>query len=619
MGARSVYPRYGTVTVNYTASSTGGCALTPLSGTFRVINESTNKVVYSAGVTIPRTGSQTYTSNITFPTSNMTNTIYIANVMFSAGGFSTSGSNTFALVNYADVVIESFSAPSTATVGSTMSFTISLQNTGDTASGPIALNFSISGPRSYNSLLTLSALSPGQESNTVIILNNVTGVVGTYVALAAITYNSYGSTQSSTSSSLSYTVSQPVSSGPQPVINPPSSGGTLPPLLQIPQVNFTYMPLLVSGGRNSTTLSQIGFRNSGNLTEVINLTVDPAYSSLLSLSTDTVNLGPNESVSVQAYFTPGANLPTGVYSIPIYVTARYQGGGTASGTGYLTFSVYSQGGSQPIVASQVALTNNGTVLSGIISIIAPNNQGLRNATLVQWLPLSIAKNISDISVYGLSSNIVIENNSYKISSKIGRLPRSQTIYEYYSIKGPSNPSSLLRSRYAIETLSPESPQEVLRLAGISAPAIVGNTVGTITASVLYTGTSPSNVTFLLVPSPQITVQNETQKALAFPNQLITKQFTITNHPKNGTYILQLYISAAGANLTYGVPVVINPVQPSNPSSGLPYLPLYVRIGVFIVLIIAVIALFKGRAIRQRYSPDRAGTLIRMREQIKRES
>ena len=231
----------------------------------------------------------------------------------------------------------------------------------------------------------------------------------------------------------------------------------------------------------------------------------------------------------------------------------------------------------------------------------------------------MAANLSDLSFYGLPTVITLENGTYKVVSYIGNLPRNQTLYEYYSIKGAIDPQLMLRSQYEFYTLSQTNSSSILRLAGISAPTVTSNSIGIITVSVLYTGTKPANVSFYAVPPPQITLQNYTQNASAVPNELLVKQFKIIGHSSNGTFILQLYIRTLGANLSYGIPILINPPPQFKPSQSTPLIPFYLRVAIFIVLIVIVIALLRSRfGGRQTYSSERAGRLVRIKEQIKRE-
>jgi hypothetical protein len=528
--------------------------------------------------------------------------------------------NVFSLVNYANVVITSFSAPASVSVGSPIAFEVHMQNEGEAATNEISLLLSITGPPSFNSVYQIGALSPGQTSNSTINLDNVTGTAGSYTATVTATYNSLGKSENAIFSPITYTVSVPNNNNNNQPAFSPAVTPLPPPVTPIPLLAFTYMPIMISGQPGAATQSQIGFQNNGSSSEQIKLAIGGNFSKILSLSSTSLSLAPNQSGSVQIFFRPNFELSTGVYSIPILVSARYANGGVANGTQYLTFSIYKQSNNQPTVASQIYLTNSSRLADGVISIIAPRNGSIINSTLVEWLPMSVAANASDINFYGLPTNITVVNGTYKISSYISDLPKNQTIYEYYSIRGPTNTQLLLRSQYALYTLSQTSSSNILRLADISAPTVAANSTGTITVSLLYTGTKAAPVSFYLVPPPSITLQNETQNVTALPNQLIVKEFKILRHPTNGTYIFQLYIKTIGANLTYGIPIVITPTGAIyQPKPQATFLPLYVRVAIFIVLIVAILSvLLRGHiGRRQRYSSERAGHLIRIKEQIKR--
>lgn len=612
-----IYPLLpGSLPGNFTARTTAGCSLHSSTGMLTVVNQNNGLVVYTSALSVPQVTGSAYSYNFNIPTSGLTNTVYVANIAFDAN--SVMSSNSFLLVNGANLSITNFTAPSSVTTGASVEFGLYLMNGGELASGPINYTLTLTGPDSFNTVHQLTGLSPSQSSTTFLILTNASASAGTYQATAFITYNTFGSISATTHSTISYTVTNPTSSSPptSPGGGGGGSGGGLAASSPLPQVSFTYLPLLTSGVQDQVTQSQLCMKDTGTTGVQIGLEVDQAYSNLLGLSASTLSLSPGQSACDEAYFKPSANVSTGIYTIPIHLSAAYQNGKVLNSTSYLTFSVYTLGAGRPIVASQVSLTANGTVASGIISITAPDSNPIDNATLVQWLPLSVARNISDITFYGLTNNITIQNNSYRIGSKISNLPAGQTLYEYYSIEEPTNLQQLVRSQYELYTLTPPRSQSILRLVSISAPQITGAN-GIINVSVLYTGTSAGNMTLSIVAPPQIKLQNVTQTVPVLPNQLVEREFKVVSHPKNGTYLLQLLINVENANLTYGVPIVVGQ-SATQPTPAIPYLPLFVRVGILLVLIVALVLLLRGRIGRQRYSSERAGHLIRIREQMRRE-
>jgi hypothetical protein len=616
----STYPRLPSLTANYTVYTTQSCPVeNNLAGTFTVRNQTSNAIVYQEPVSVSGNGNSRVNSAVTFSTSNMFNLTYVAYLAFSLSRYNQSTSNTFALVNYANVMIQGFRVPQSVNQGDAITYAFTLHNVGQAASSAISLSLAISGPQSFNFAYGFPALSPGQSSNLSITLSNVTGTVGTYSVKAVASYNSLGLSANSIPVTAAYSVvSQqnfPSGGGGGGSTGGGAGGGSGSAL---PQVSFTYMPLSVAGQQGQIVQSQISLMNTGSLPQQINLNVSSIYSKFLGLSAYNLNLLPNQSTTVQVYFKPNLTLSTGVYTVPVQISAAYQDGQKANSTQYLTFSIYKQNNTVPTVATQIYLTNSTKLANGVISIIAPKNASINNATLVQWIPGSVAMNASDLNFYGLPTNITVVNGSYKVSSYIGNLPRNQTLYEYYSIRGSVNPQLLLRSQYSIYTLSATQAQDVLKVADISAPTIVSNAIGTITVSMLYTGTSAQPISFTMLPPPQITLANYTQNVTALPNELLVRQFRIIKHPDNGTYLFQLYIKTEGANLSYGIPVVITPNNPQAPGTDLSFLPTYLRIIIFIALVIVILWLLRGRIGRgPKYSPERAGRLIRIREQINR--
>jgi hypothetical protein len=616
MSMLPAYPFVPEIRVNYTVFATSSCQVQNPYGTFQVFNQVSNVLVYQQPVNVIGNNQFQVSNYLLFSTSNMVNTTYVAVLTLSQVGNVATGSNTFSLLNYANVVITQFSAPQSVSVGAPVSFGVSMQNFGESASSPITLMLSVSGPQSFNAVYPFPALSPGQSSNTVITLTNASAYAGTYDVSAFASYNSLGTPANSPTVTASYSVAAPQQgAGPSPSSGIPANYINLPP-----GVDITYLPLLLAGPPGRIEQSQLGIRNTGLYVEQVNISVPDLYSGLLGFSTYSFSVSPNETTTVQVFLQPNLTMQTGVYTIPINLSVSYQDGTVANATEYLTFSLYRQNATQPSVSTQMYLINSTGTASGVISIIAPQQSDLTNATLVQWIPASVAPNASDLSFFGLPTSVTLINGTYRVDSYISSLPRNQTIYEYYSIKSASNPQVVLRSQYAFYTVSAPKPGSILKLVGISAPAIVGNTIGDITVSVFYTGTEPAEVDFSMVPPPQVVLQNDTQNVTVVPNQLIMRQFKVTGHPANGTFILQLYIRTEGANLSYGVPIVIAPPAAAfRPLASAAVLPLYFRVAIFIVLIVAVIALLWGHlGGRQKYSRERAGSLIRIKEQIKRE-
>lgn len=652
LGVQSAYSEaLGTVSANYFLFTLSSCTLSGMNG-FVNITTQNNQVINSLPVnsgTLTNTPTS-FTFNI--PLSSLSNTLYDANVGFTGSVAANFSVAQFQVLSPQNVIITSFSGSSQVNVNSQQSFLFTLLDDGQLSTGPITANIVVVGP--VNSILAtgISSLSPSQSANEILTTGLASNTVGSYTATITanyfITTNQGSENAYSDSQTFSYNVVTPSPAPPSPGPSPPTA---VTPITVPSNLQLTVSPLFVSAAQNSSVLSSLGIRNTAGVTETVNLTVAPQFSPYILLSATSVSIKPGQTVNIGIVFSSLVNstssfrppsfssaelqqgnspLPPGTYVIPVTIMIT-AGSTTSSQTEYFTFTVTPTQQGVPSLLNQINMMNGTTAASGQIKITNTYSFNLTNVTLDTLLPLAVAKNISDITAYGIPSRVFSNGQNYVIQWEINRLPPGQILYGYYNILNPQNQVLLRHVQSLFSAPTPPAPTSIFRLLDLSLPTFYTSTTGQIRASILYTGSNPQNITSVLYGPSSASVPNPVQTIYTIPNQVIAPTFNVTPGAQTGTDLFTLSISTAGANQTYSLPILVLAKQSSSstvasttttpqsilgPSVSLPLLWLGFGVAVFIIVAIAILKL---RAIlnRPQYTEDRAARLLRMKNRIER--
>lgn len=619
LNANTLYVRTGNILLNYTLSAQSTCTLQNVPGTFTLTYQSTghqfvseNEIVNSI-VSAKATYPIAPINSLALPAGN-----YIARIHFSQGPSSNSSSKLIDLLMPVNISLLDFSeSPSSAGIGATVTFYATLKNIGDFASNSLSLFLIINGSSDHTFNFSASPLTPGQEENLTISLSNVTSSGGSYFATAYVNYTANGTTVRSNSRNASYFVS----SAPQQQPGPP-------PKKQVagfPTLSFTSFPLLISTQQNSSAISELGIANTGNNQEYVNMSFPSSYSKILSLSAYSLLLNPGSGVSVRVLFNPGAgSLGSGLYVIPINMTLSIVNGVATQRTEFLEFLVASPSPGKSLLLKQIISQNNTALIT--LQVIGPQNRDINNATVVASLPKIVAHSKNNITATGLPSTVNASNYDYTISSFLAHLPAGGAAYAYYSISNPINITALSQIQATLQEPAPSSPQGIIRVLNIKVPTFYNDSTAQIEVDALYTGTSSHAVAFSLTAPPSLAVQNPTQAVNATPNRLMIEYFNVTAGSQTGTNLVNLYITTAGSNLTYTIPLIVlqkiptttipQQIPPNTYQINIGLLELEVGLSIFIIFLVGLI-LLRIRAGRPRYQKRRVEELVRIREQIKR--
>ncbi|MDE1762285.1 MAG: hypothetical protein KGH78_03790 [Candidatus Micrarchaeota archaeon] len=630
LNALPSYTRLGSITMQYTLQKqTPSCTISTMNGAFTITEVSSSNVVLTQGLTANNVGLTPQTSNVVFNTNTLKNTTYTAAVSFTFNGFTNTSSSNFALLNPQNISLVSLSAPPSVTVGSPITLQVNALNFGQLASGAITLYVNIIGPGVSSYSYNEPSLSPGQSSIYSISITNATAITGTYSVNAFATYTVGNNLNTSNTATTSYSV--------VPSPSPSAGGGPPPstnPITAIPQLRFTSAPLFTPVSSAKPVLSQLGFENTGSSAEILKLSLPSSFNNFITLSTNTLYILPGQQVSAQLFVSPNASVPSGTYIVPLTLNLNVSGVYTTQ-TEYFSFNLYLPSNKSIEVINQIILTNNTNNAYGIVQITNPTSQPATNIILQTLIPLAAADSVSDISTTGLPATVVDPPGFYTITWQIPSISPKSAVYGYYTISQPRSQKLLQAIQNVIAIPSPPGPASILKVVNIAFPTFYTNSSGNIQIFALYTGTTPQPISFTLTAPSGVRLINSSQILLATPNQLLSPSFNIITSSSQGTYLLNLYITAHGFNASYTLPLIVlnKPVpsgggasQPASATTTISPFPIvqiagivlpFGGIGIIIIVIGAAAYLLSRYLSRPRYRRETSEQLVRLREQIKR--
>lgn len=572
---------------NYTIRTIAACSISDMNGSLVVTNQS-GSIVFSEGIVSGPVGNTPSSVRFTIPSNSFNNGTYTASINFTYINTKNESSSQFKIIRQANITLQSFSvSQSTLSVGSPVSFTSQLKNTGQLASGNVIFYINITGPAKFSFSYPINALSPGQNQTLTVLFSNITSQAGAYTASAYAKFEVNSTNKTSSEKNLTYEVSSQQSSAPahrQSVVS-------------IPGIVLSSVPLYTTMAAGQSSLDELGVTSTASVPEYVNLSVPSQYSEMVNLSAKSVYLYQGEGLDVGVLYRSAANALPGRYVIPINITVSAVDGVAESQTEYLTIVVYQSNATKPSISMQVNLYNNSRSASGIISIKAPGIQP-SNYTIVSLIPIGVAGNVSYIRAYGLPNHVTASAGSYVLKWYESPSYENTTAYAYYSIENLSNQQALLSQQVIFIQQSQPQPRSIMKVLDINIPDLYENSTSNITVEVLYTGTAPQPVLVSIAPPPGISMPVSSQYVNASPNQIITTSFRVTSHT-TGTQLIGIYVSTYGAELNYSVPAVTLPTPIKPATTTVPqvsygsilisvYGMLFLILILFIALVLAVI-------------------------------
>jgi hypothetical protein len=530
----------------------------------------------------------------------------------------------------ANLAITNFSVPATISVNAPLDIFLQLQNGGGLATSNITLGIYIEcDNKSTNFTYVVSPLSPYQGESFVISLYNKTTIIGPHNISIVALYHSNGTARYASSAKGNYDVVS--------MQNPPIRNAAQ--VMQSNDLQVTYIPVYTTLFSGSEVVSEIGVKDTGQKPELLNISTGKNYSSLITLSTRSLYLQPDSPLYVQFVLKAQGNKEnTTTYVIPMNFTITPQNGTPSALPENIAFTIKNMSSSEAGLLDEVTLINSSNSTTGIIEIYSAKNTSINNATIVTYLPISVAKNISSIKTNGLQANITEQNKTYKITWSLPYLPAGQVQYAYFQISNLENPQFPFHVSTVLTMPSVLRPTSLIKIVNFSLPTFYTNSTEKMGVDVLYTGTTEQKVYFYLTAPPGVTISNSTQVVNATPNQFINKDFMVKTGNTPGTMIFTIYIDSQDTNITYSLPIVVlqntqvglpapTTTKEQSESGGSTASSIHINIKDYIAYIIAAVAillivlLIYGVMLllnRPSYNRQRMKKLMDVKDQIKRQ-
>ncbi len=617
-------PEYGNYLISYELKPLVNCRVPGMDG--KLLIESSNGSIAESESASVKSFNSLVNGMVGFNASELEIGNYNASLSFKNNQTENSITSAFTVLAPVSIVLKNFTVSSPVTTGSPVNFYIELSNIGNYSPSDIELfiNSTAPGARVITNYVKNITAYPSTE-NVTLTEYGFAGKPGTYTAYAYAEYKKSAHGRNYTKSNVlnfTYTVNLPSHSAPHPITIPPT------PIPKMPKANLTTVPLYLTSVPNATIGTSIGISNPSNSTETINFTVPSYLSNIVKLSENSIALSAGGTISVNLQIN-SRNLSSGIYSIPINVTATLNNK-TSVYTDYVTYSVSGKEPNKPVINTAVELLNNTNDGYIVVSISTPSNVTITNGTAITYLPQGLIPNESYMDAYGVPNNITESNGYYYIEWHISKLGPNQNIYAYVYVKRPS--SQLLMSGITTNIFVPtSSTASILRLLYVDSPTFRTYGNGTTEVELLYTGSYAENITFGLTGPYYMTIHNSSQTVLAVPNQVLYIYFNQHAGGIAGTSNEKLYITAPNAALNYSVALIVMP-SPVNTTTTTTIKPNALATALnsigsvahkyFIVLIIVALAIILSLAYysynnKSHYKRDRINRIESIKKQIKR--
>ncbi len=553
------------INITYTVGTTVDCSIASMQGYLNLSTEGNTAVFKSYPLNITSVSNTAKLSSFPLNSSALPTGRINVNVSFSTFHFYNYSDTYFELLSPANMLIANFSATSVST-GSPEQFTLGLSNKANFSAENVFIHINVTGPHNFSLEYAIGNFTPYPTSKVYqFVAANLTSLQGSYKASAYLSYESSGKNYTSPYFNISYSVSAP----PSHHVAPPK----IHIIPQIPNVDIISMPLYIGLVPNATYTELIGVKNSGNATEVLNISLPSYFSSLFLLSASSISLLPGQSAYIEVSPTLSALKSPGIYDVPVNLSASINNK-TVSKSQIVSYIIYSNS-SKPDIGYSVISTNNTRNATATVSIRNPSNKSVSGMVAHTFIPSLLVSNASDVLAFGLPSSITYSNGEYEITWQLPSMPPHGTIYGYIRLINLSNPYLLYNIQNSL--LSPVYTQpNLLSIISYSAPALEVNQSGNITINLLYTGPTITNISTLLTGPPMLNITGPSNNkkaglpfytATIYPGELLRDNFTVKSS-KSGTITTTFFASIPGENASSNIQLLVIPIPSTPPAPKL---------------------------------------------------
>ncbi len=541
-----LYGRYSNISIGCILYTLSTCNASRFTGSFTLSNRNSNTAVYHTEIAANNTGNAEESCSLPrINTAALSPGYYTATVNLSSPFSSDSKSAKFMLLDPPNITLSNLSVSNAAAgMGSEISFSALIQNSGSLASKDTMIKINITGPKNYTIEEPVQNLSPGEKEWIMLEVGNLTTLPGQYSASLHVEYASdtAGASRSNAETE-AYAVAAPAQEN---LSSLPEHPGTL----TLTQYLHMQIPFFTYYSSDSVPLTTLYLQDAISVPENISITMPERFRNLLFLSAGSIYLSPSQGILLQALFNL-SDRSTGIYAIPLNISIEANGIRT-EGTQYLIYSVADATGSTEILSQTSVSDENATVQ---LRLHAPVKRSISNATLTAFLPANVVQSASQISTVSIPGSVSLINNSARLKWHINYIPAGSNMHLLYRISG-ADKRALIPYTPLLLTTTLSDPKDILNVVSMDVPTLYTNSTGQLHADVLYTGTSQQNVTFSLFSLEDIGINRYSQTIAAKPNQLLSAVFNITAANQTGTYVLNLAIAAGAAEINYTIPVFV---------------------------------------------------------------
>jgi len=376
--------------------------------------------------------------------------------------------------------------------------------------------------------------------------------LGTYRVVAQATY------ESNTSNSVEKTFSI-IAPPTQPSTPPNQPMGNLVPTVLPPVITplagkavFLRTTVLKEILAGEGGVESISLKNIGENILNISLSVAGVPPDWVTLNSDKTLLLPNETRLINLALSIPQEILAGDYLVKL----NAEGG--ANSTDFLALRVkgYPKDYDQPIALKTIRINEKESKTMVSIDLTNPSQNNMGVVQLQERIPSSVTdEQIEFLDKQGKISEV---NGAKVITWEFNNIHPKETFYISYNIKDFLTDYSTYMNWHISQILVTEkqSTAELVKILDLTSSAIDENGQGQVTASVLYVGNDPMQVTILLEAPSDFTVEPATLTKVLIPKAVTSVVFKLSNPKMVGnTHMVRLVVLGSDFSTYMAAPVL----------------------------------------------------------------
>lgn len=499
--------------------------------------------------------------------------------------------------------------------GSSIDFSVSLRNFGTAST---TANSEVKIYDASNTVVgTISSdavdLYPGQMATIQKTWSTGSLPIGTYSAVAQASYESnLSNTVEKNFSIVIHPAPQPNQPTPvYPIIIPP----TITPVVgKAAFLETTVLKELLAG---QGSVESISLKNIGETILNVTLQLGGVPSQWTVLPSDNTLILPNETRVMNLGLSLPQDTESGDYLL------RLDASGGANSTDFLALRVknYPQDYNQPIALKTIKIDENSKETMVSIDVKNPSQNVMDVVRLEERIPSTINNDqIEFLDKEGIISEV---NGAKTITWEFDNVHPQETFHISYNIKNFLTDHSTYMNWHVSQILvtSKQSTADLVKVLELTSSSIDKNGTGEVSASLLYVGNDPEEVTILLEAPVGFTVEPATLTRTLIPKTVTSVDFKLsTSKIEHDTYTVQLFVIGKNFSTYMATPVLVNRevTQPSFSILSILSLEQIVAVSSFMAAAVTISILSYRRIKRgpkPEYNPDRLDYMRNIKKMV----